>query len=94
MKTCEQLTDLEKSVLLIWGKELDYSTTAHYPDNRIWKKIKNTLPGIRDKDLRRINKTLKTSGFILKQPTGGETTFKLSPEGLKCCNIIRDENVI
>jgi len=101
MKTFEELTNLEKSVLLIWGKELDYSTTAHFPIQRIKKKIQSTLQDIRiqnkkiqDKDIRRANKTLINSGFIIKHPTGRSTTYHLSPEGLRCCNILREENVI
>ncbi len=94
MKTFEELTDLEKSVLLVWGKELDYTTTARYPMQKIKKKLLTTLPDIKDKDLRRINKTLISSGFITKQPSGRNPTYHLSREGLRCCNILKDEYVI
>ena len=49
---------------------------------------------IQDKDIRRMIKTLINSNFFIKHPTGGSTTYHLSIDGLRCCNIIRDENVI
>lgn len=94
MKTFEELTDLEKSVLLIWGRELNYSTTAHYPKQRIEKRLKTNLPGILHKDLKRINKTLISSGFITQHPARRNTTYSLSIDGLKCCNILKNENDI
>ncbi|KKN58653.1 hypothetical protein LCGC14_0550200 [marine sediment metagenome] len=92
MKIFEELTPYEKSVLLIWGKELDFCMTAHYPIQRIKKKIKFTLPKLKNKDLTRINKTLMASGFILKHPTGRNTTYNLSREGLRCCEILKNDN--
>ncbi len=94
MKTFEELTKLEKSVLLTWGEELDNSTATHYTLQRIRRKLTHTHPGIRVKDLRRIITTLINSGFFIKHPTGGSTTYHLSLDGLRCCNIIRDENDI
>ncbi len=39
MKTFEELTDLEKSVLLIWGKQLNFSTKTHHQIEKINKKL-------------------------------------------------------
>lgn len=91
MKTFEELNPYEKSVLLIWGKQLDYCTTAHHPIQKIKKKIHNVLPKLKDKDIRRINKILLASGFILKHPTGRKTTYNLSREGLRYCEILRND---
>ncbi len=94
MKKFEELTDLEKSVLLIWGKKLNFSTKTHHQIEKINKKIDVTLPGITRKDKKRINKTLINSGFIVRHPTGRSKTYCLSPDGLKCCNILKRENDI
>jgi hypothetical protein len=91
MKTFEELTNLERSILLIWGKSLDFSTTAHYPDQRIKRKLTSSLPEVRTKDINRASKTLITSGFILEKPTRRNTTYSLSIEGLRCCNILREK---
>ena len=94
MKTFEELTDLEKSVLLIWGNELNFSTRSHYPIERINRRIDAIIDGILTKDRKRIIKTLINSGFIVRHPTGGSKTYNLSPYGLRCCNIIKRENDI
>jgi predicted transcriptional regulator len=91
MKTFEELTRLEKSVLLIWGNELNFSTRNHRQIEKINKRIGANLPEIPHKDRKRINKTLLNSGFIVKHPTGRSKTYCLSPDGLKCCNIIKRE---
>lgn len=94
MKTFEELSTLEKSVLLIWGNELDFSTRTHHQREKIYKRIDANLPEITHKDKIRINKTLINSGFIVRHPTGRSTTYKLSPHGLRCCNILKRENDI
>lgn len=92
MKTFEELTDLERSILLIWGNELDFSTTAHHQREKIMKRIDKILPKIKNKDKARANKNLINSGFIIRNPTGRSKTYKLSPYGLRCCNILKREN--
>jgi len=94
MKDFEELTDLEKSVLLIWGNELDFSTTNHRQREKINKRIDAILPDIKHKDKIRINKTLINSGFIVRHPTRRSKTYELSHYGLKCCNILKRENDI
>lgn len=94
MKTFEELTGLERSVLLIWGNELNFSTTTHHQIEKINKRIDAILPEIIHKDKKRINKTLINSGFIVKHPTGRSKTYCLSPYGLRCCNIVKRENDI
>ena len=91
MKSFEELLPTERAVLLVWGKELNYSTTAHLSIKKVNKKIKSTHPKYLDKSIRRINKTLMVSGFILKHPARRGTTYSLSPEGRRCCLILRDE---
>ena len=91
MKTFEELNPMEKAVFLIWGKQLDFTTTAHFPIQKINKKIKRVLPKLKDKDIRRINRTLITSGFILEHPTRRNTTYNLSHEGLRHCEFLRDD---
>ncbi len=94
MKVFEQLTKVEKSILLIWGNYLNFSTKAHYPLERVKKKIKVTLPIIPDKDVKRVIRSLITSGFICRHKTGGNKTYELTPYGLKCCNILKREEEI
>ena len=91
MKTFKQLTDLDRTVLFIWGRELDYSTTAHFTLQKIKKRIKSQIK-ILDKDLKRSMKTLINSGFFVKHPTGRSTTYHLSPKGRRCSNIVKREN--
>ena len=91
MKSFEELLPTERAVLLVWGKELNYSTTAHLSIKKVNKKIKSTHPKYLDKSIRRINKMLKSSGFILEHPARRDTTYSLSPEGRRCCLILRDE---
>ena len=92
MKTFEELKDLDKYVLLIWGKELNFSTTTHHQIEKINKRLDAILPEIIHKDKKRINKTLINSGFIVKHPTRRSKTYQLSPYGLRCCNIVKREN--
>ncbi|KKN31973.1 hypothetical protein LCGC14_0818530 [marine sediment metagenome] len=94
MKTFEQLTRREKSVLLIWGNYLDFSTSAHYPIEKVKKKLRNSLSEIRDIDIKRMIKTLINSGFFVRHPTGRNETYGLTIRGLKCCNILKRENSI
>lgn len=94
MKTFEELTGYERSVLLIWGKELNYNTRTHHQREKINKKIDAILPEIIYKDKKRINKTLINSGFIVRNPTGRSNTYRLSLYGLKCVNIIKREKEI
>jgi hypothetical protein len=94
MKSFEELTTLEKSVLLIWGNELNFNTKNHRQIEKINKRITANLPGIKQKDKKRINNTLITSGDVVQHPTGRSKTYGLSLEGLKCCNIIKRENDI
>ncbi len=94
MKTFEDLTDLEKSVLLIWGKALNFSTNKHRQIERINKRIDAILHVNFHKDKKKINKMLINSGFIIRHPTGRSKTYCLSPDGLKCCNILKRENDI
>ena len=94
MKSFEELTDYERSVLLIWGEELNYSTYAHHQREKINKRISKMIPQIKAKDRKRINKVLLNSGFILRNPTGRSNTYKLSLYGLKCVNAIKRERDI
>jgi len=91
LKTFEELTNLEKSVLLIWGKELNFNTKIHHQIEKITKRLDAILPEIIHKDKKRINKMLINSGFIVRHSTGRSKTYQLSPYGLKCCNILKHE---
>ncbi len=93
MKEFEELLPRERAVLLIWGKELDYSLSKHISIKKINQKIKSVHNEIRDNDIRRINKMLIASNFVIKHPAGRNTTYELSPEGRKCCLILKDENI-
>lgn len=76
-KELEDLTDAEKSVLLMSYTTLNKSIGCHQPKQRVFKKIVNMKHRVKDKAF----KTLISNQFLRKHPTGRNTTYQLTPKG-------------
>jgi hypothetical protein len=87
MKTFEELTRYEKTVLLACGKANNFSLSSHVPIGYIRKKIEKKQQIY----VKKIMKILVSSGFILESPAGRNKTYKLSRDGLKACKLLKEE---
>jgi hypothetical protein len=67
-----------KSVLIAVADACDYSIHAHVPEGAILRKFKSHLQG----DARNILKKLAKTPYILRHPTGRNTTFNITQDGL------------
>ena len=82
MKELKDLTDAEKSVLIVSYFKLDKSLSCHQPKQKIFKGITNIKPNLRN----RAFKSLVSNGFLREHPTKGNTTYNLPLKGLKAAN--------
>ena len=82
MKECEDLNSSERAVLIICCDVCKSSTNCHVPREAITRRVKLKKP-------QRILKTLVSSGFIVKHPTGGKMTYAITRRGIDCINQIK-----
>jgi len=87
MKEFEDLTEIERRVLVQFCQANNYSLSSHIPIEAVNLNIR----GVHPKHIRRAVKELISSGFILKHPTGRQTTYKISRDGLRGGNRLREE---
>lgn len=87
MKELEELTDIEKAVLLACCNANKFSLSSHVPKEAIMRGLRNLPPKYRKKGFN----VLLTNGFIIKKPTGGQKTYRLSTKGLKAGNRLKED---
>ncbi|MHA1195764.1 MAG: hypothetical protein ACTSRH_04420 [Promethearchaeota archaeon] len=78
MKELEDLTDVEKAVLVVACKKLNGSTNCHQTRQRILKGVQNVRPRLKNKAFQ----SLVSNGFLREHPTKGSTTYNLTQKGL------------
>lgn len=74
-----ELTSFQMAVLLALAEACNYSEHAHPPIQAIERRFKPHLRG----DVKRNLKRLCSKGYASKHPTGGETTYNITSEGLR-----------
>ncbi len=77
------LTAMEVATLKALADACNYSLHAHVPTEAVTCKMKKHLRG----DMKKALKELARLGYCLKHPTGGSTTWSLTPEGLNTAKI-------
>ena len=82
MKELEDLTDAERSVLMMSYLTLGKSLHCHQPKESILNRIIKMDPKLKKKAFNK----LITNGFLRKQPTGRSTTYELTRKGLKAAD--------
>ncbi len=85
MKELEDLKEDEKAVLLACCYANKFSLSSHVPIEGITKIIK-TLPSTY---VKKAIKTLLSNAFIIRSPTRGKMTYRLSKYGLKAGNKLK-----
>ena len=88
MKELDELTEVEKSVLIVSSIKLNHSLKCHQPKQVILKGIINMNPKIRNKAF----KSLVSNGFLVIHPTGRSTTYELTQKGLVAVDKLIKDN--
>lgn len=73
-----ELTPIQKTALVALADACGYSIHAHPPEGAILKKVRSHLRG----DIRKALNQLHKMGLAHKHPTGGNTTWNITQEGL------------
>ena len=79
MKELEDLTDVQKTVLVAFCDANKWSLSSHIPKEAIKGKVKKLNP----KRVKKAISVLVSNGFIMKHPTKHKITYQLSQKGLK-----------
>lgn len=87
MKEFEDLTQIERRILVRFCQANNYSLSSHVPIQAVNLIVK----GVHPKHIKRVVKMLISSGFVLKHPTRNQMTYKISIDGLKGGNILKNE---
>lgn len=82
LKELEDLTDAEKSILVISYSTLNKSINCHQPKQRIFKKVINMKHRVKNKAF----DSLVSNGFLREHPTSRNTTYQLTLKGLKAAD--------
>ncbi len=88
MKDLGDLNRIERAVLLACCDANKDSKGSHAPIEAIKRSIKN----LNQKQVRKVIKTLISSGFIREHPTRGGVTYNLNKKGIIACQTIREED--
>ncbi len=92
MKEFEDLTQIELRILVRFCEANNYSLSSHVPIEAVNLKLKGeNSKYIRHKYIRRAIEELRASGFIVKHPTGRQTTYNISKKGLRAGTILRND---
>ena len=88
------LTNAEKALLLAFVQANNFSPNAHYPEGYIIRflprELRNNSPLM--KEIRtKTFKSLKSKGLIIKHPTGRETTWGITREGILLARQLLDQ---
>lgn len=86
MKELEDLTEIERAVLLACCNANNFSLGSHVSIERIMRRLDKK---IQRKYAKKDFKKLISNGFIVKHPTRGSMTYELSPKGLKAGNKLK-----
>lgn len=76
------LTAMEQASLKALAEACNYSLHAHVPTEAVTCKAKKHLRG----EIKKALKQLARIGYCLKHPTGGCTTWSLTPDGLRAAS--------
>jgi predicted transcriptional regulator len=87
MKELEDLTDIEKAVLLACCDANGFSLGSHVPIEAIKRKLHN----IQAKYLNKAEKKLLANGFIVRHPTRNQMTYQLTKKGLEAGNKLKED---
>jgi hypothetical protein len=72
------LPPMEQATLKALADACNYSLRAHVPTEAVTCRVAKNLRG----EAKHALKELRKKGLCLKHPTGGSTTWQLTPEGL------------
>ena len=72
------LSAMEQATLKALADACDYSLHAHVPTEAVTCRMAKHLRG----DMKKALKTLSRLGYCIKHPTGGNTTWSLTLDGL------------
>jgi len=78
------LSPVDITVLRAVADACYHSLTAHMPESAIRSRCSKYLDG---KDFKKSLKKIHSKNLIIKHPTGGNTTFQLSKEGLRLARV-------
>jgi len=76
------LSPLEQAALKAVADACHYSLGAHVPIEAVTRRFPRYLRG----DAKKALKKLRAKGYCIEHPTGRNTTWQLTPEGLKTAN--------
>jgi len=89
MKELEDLTEIEKAVLLACCDANNFSLGSHVPIEAIKRRIGGIEGKNKAKYINNVITKLLSNGFIIKKPTKNQTTYQLSKKGLEACNKLK-----
>lgn len=72
------LSPIEQAVLKALMYACNFSLGAHVPRQAVAKKLQPNLRG----EVKKYLKKLRAKGYCIEHPTGGNTTWQLTPLGL------------
>lgn len=85
LKELEDLTALERAMLLTCCDANHYALKRHVPIQALLRRINKSLK----KDAKKTIKTLVSNGFLNAHPTKGGMTYGLTKKGLEAGNRLR-----
>lgn len=85
MKELEDLTILEREVLLVFCDANIFSLSSHIPLEAVKRRLRDLSPKLVKKAIN----LLLTNGFIMKHPTRHRITYQLTKKGLHSGNQIK-----
>jgi DNA-binding MarR family transcriptional regulator len=87
MKELNDLTAIEREILITFCDVNNYSLKSHKPLEAVVRRLRYLNP----KTVKKVIKILLTSGFIMRHPTKHRVTYQLTKKGLKAGNQIKLE---
>lgn len=84
------LEEIEIAVLIAVCEVVNNSKKGHVPVNAIQSKFPTNLRGDAETILK---KGLIRKGYVMRHPTGNNTTYQLTDKGFKACKILKDNKL-